>query len=128
VSDKERKTFSLERENAELCTELDNASAVVDDLLTQFRQTGDRNTAALDMQIEHKENELNERQKEVTRLQRELKDLRNLRAEFTKQENAELKKAKQELAETPRDVENPAIKNWAEKLGLTPPELLNELD
>lgn len=128
MSDKKRKTFSIDEDNAELCSELDNASAVVDDLLTQYRQSENRHTAALDMKIGHKENEIEETKRKLSRLEQELDDLERLRAEFTKQEDAELDKAQEELEGVPREVNNPAIQNWADNLGLTPTELIGELD
>jgi len=106
---------------------MDNASAVVDDLLDQYRKTGDRATAALDLQIEQKEGELSEVQDTVSRLERELAELRELRSQFEEQESAELKKARKELEDTPKDPSNPAIENWAGKLGMEPTELIEKI-
>lgn len=128
MSKKKRKSFSVSEENAQLCEELDNASAVVDDLLSQYRKTGERNSAALEMQLDQTKAEIKETEDKLQRLKRQKKDLEQLKAEFTKQESAELQQARQELEGVPREETNPAIQNWAGKLGMTVPELLQELD
>lgn len=127
MSDKKPKSFTLDKENAKMCDELDNASAVVNDLLTQYRQTGDRHTAAIDLEIEQKEREIEEKVGTVERLRQDVEELKQLKASFNEQEDAELQQAREELAETPKDPTNPAIQNWADKLGMTAQELVNTL-
>lgn len=41
--------------------------------------------------------------------------------------DAQLEEAKESLKNTPRDPQNPAIKNWAKRLNMSPRELLDEL-
>lgn len=125
---KERRTFSLDPENDRFCESHDNASALVDDLLTQFRESGERQTAALDLQIKHKREEFEEKEREAKRVKGELEDLQRLRAEFEKQEDAEIQSAREALEGVPRDPTNPAVENWAGKLGMTPQELIDEID
>jgi len=127
MSDKERRTVTLDSENHEYLKKEDNASAVVNDLINQLRQSGERQTAALDLQIEQKERELSEAETTVDRLERELAELRQLRANYEHEEDAKLERAIDALENTPRDPSNPAVENWAGRLGMTPAELVEEL-
>jgi len=127
MSDKERRTVTLDSENHEYLKKEDNASAVVNDLIEQLRQGGDRQTAAIELQIEQKERELSEAEGKVERLERELAELQELRANFEHEEDAELERAIEALEGTPRDPSNPAVENWAGRLGMTPAELVEEL-
>jgi len=127
MSDKERRTVTLDSENHEFLKKEDNASAVVNDLIEQLRQGGDRQTAALDLQIEQKERELSEAETTVDRLERELAELRELRANYEHEEDAKLERAIEALEGTPRDPSNPAVENWAGRLGMTPAELVEKL-
>jgi len=81
-------------------------------------------------------------QKQIETLERDAQDL--AQREETKQQRAEelrefletmedrecagLQDAKRKLSDTPREPDNPAIKKWAEKLGMTPEELCQELE
>jgi len=125
---KETRTVTLAPENDEYLAQRDNASAVVDDLVEQLRQGGDKQSAAIDLRIDQKERELEDAERDVDRLQRELRELRQLRASFEQQEDAELRQAREKLEGVPRDPTNPAIQRWAGKLGMTEQELLNQLD
>lgn len=128
MSDKKPKSFTLDEENAELCDDLDNASAVVNDLLEQYRKGADKETVAIDLQIQQKERELRNAKRDVERLESDLQELKQLKAQIGVQEDAELQEARRELADTPRDPSNPAIKNWASKLGMTAQELVDRLE
>lgn len=127
MSEKTTRTVSLSPENDEYLAALDNASAKVNDLVTQLREGGDKATAVLDMQIEQKKRELQEAEQRVERLERGLEDLQKLRDEMESMERAELEDAREALAGTPKDPTNEAVQHWAEKLGMTPPELLEAL-
>jgi len=127
MSDKKPKSFTIDEENAELCDELNNASAVVNDLLTQYRKGADKETVAIDLQIQQKERELRNAERDVERLESDLEELKQLKAQLGAQEDAELQQAREELSDTPRNPSNPAIKNWAGKLGMAPEALIQEL-
>jgi len=127
MSDKKRRTVTLEEENHEFLKQEDNASAVVNDLVDQYRRNGDRGTAGIDLQLKQKMRALEDKREEVKRLERDVEELEALRREFQREENAELQEARDVLANAPRDPENEAIQTWAKKLGLTPEELIEEL-
>lgn len=127
MSDKKTRTVSLDPENDEFLRNEDNASAVVNDLVEQLRQGGDRHNAAIDLQINQKQRERKDAKKTVERLDREIQELRELKAAANKEEDAELQQAKAALEGVPRDVSNVAIQNWASKLGMPPQELIEQL-
>mgnify|MGYP000040523149 CR=1 FL=1 len=127
MSDKETRTVSLDAENHEYLKTEDNASAVVNDLVTQLRQGGDRQSAALDLQIEQKERELSDAQGTVDRLETELAELRQLKTAYEREEDARVEQAEAALEGAELEPTNPAVENWSGKLGMTPQELVEEL-
>jgi predicted transcriptional regulator len=127
MSDRETRTVSLQPENDEYLKQQDNASAIVDDLITQLREGGDKTTAVVETQIEEKKLELEEARNRVERLERGLQDLRELRDSMQSQESAELQQAREALEDTPKEPTNDAVQHWAEKLGMAPQELLQQL-
>lgn len=126
--EKERKSFTIDPENAEVCDDHDNASALVNDLLEQYRKGSDKETVGIDLQINQKKRELRERRKEVERLEQDIQELKQLKAGISKKEDAELENAREALEDTPKKVENDAIQNWASDLGMTPQQLVDELE
>jgi chromosome segregation ATPase len=99
-----------------------------------WRDFGGERKAALDRRVEEIENRLGMVKRERNERDRELEELRDeLEAIKAKRENAEqvkelqLQEAREALARTPKDVENQAVQNWAEKLEMSPEKLLEEL-
>jgi len=127
MTDRETRTVSLTPENDQYLKEQDNASAVVDDLITQLREGGDKETAVIEMQIEQQERELEEARRRVERLERGLGELKDLRDTLKSQESAELQQAREALSGTPKEATNDAVQHWAEKLGMAPDELVQQL-
>lgn len=125
---KETRTVTLDEENDSFLAEQDNASAVVNDLVTQYRQGGDRGTAALELQKSQKNRELNTHQQFVENLQHDIEELDTLIREFKREESAELAEAREALEHVPKNPENEAVKNWAKKLGMTPAALLEKVE
>jgi len=125
---KETRTFSLDPDNDEFLANHDNASALVNDLITQYREGADRNTVALELQIEQKRRAKESKAKEVERLDDDIEELEQLKEEFQNQKPSGLEEAKDALTDTPRKENNPAIQNWASRLGMAPEELIKELD
>ena len=127
MTDKERTSVTLDVKNHEYLKKQDNASAIVNDLVEQMRNGGDRHNAALQLQIEQKTREKEQAEKTVERLGREIAELKQLVAANEQHADAKLDEAIEALETTPRNPQNPAIENWAGKLGMTPTELIEEL-
>ena len=127
MSDKERKSVTLDPENKQFLDNEDNASAVVNRLVENYRVHGDAGTAALELQRQHREEQLKSARQDVEMYERHLAEVEERMRKYEKQENAELEKARDALAKTPKEPDNPAVTTWANKLGMTPGELLDRL-
>ena len=99
-----------------------------------WREFGGERMGALERRIEEKErrismvqSERNERERELQEMQDELQALRAKRESAERQEKAQLEEAREALETVPKEADNPAVKNWANKLNMTPQELLEEL-
>ena len=105
---------------------------IVESALSREFMTGA--TAAVERRIEEKESrinqlrqERNERDREIAEEKDELERLRRQLKTHQQKEQTKLQEARSALDETPKEAENPAIKRWADELGMTPRELLEEL-
>lgn len=127
MSNKKPKTMTFSEENYEFLQEQDNASALVDDLVEQYRRNGDRGTVGLELQRKQKEREARHAKERAERLQEDVNELDELIREFERDHSAELDAARDALEKTPKDPDNPAIQKWAKDLGMTPEELLDQL-
>lgn len=127
MSDKKRKSLTLDEENYECLQQEDNASAVVNDLVSNYRRTGDRGTAGLELRLKHVEDQLHSAQERVEMFENQAKDIKRLIKERKREEDTELRQAREALEHVPQEADNPAVENWAEKLGMTPTELLDVL-
>jgi len=128
MADKERRTVSLDPQNHEWLSDHDNASALVNDLVEQYRRNGDRGTAGLELQRQQKEREKEHLEQRLENIETDIQELDALIREYRRSEDAELVEARETLADTPRDPENPAIQSWARDLGMTPEQLIEDLE
>lgn len=102
-----------------------------------WREFGGERLAPIERRIEEKkdrigmiERERNERNRELGEKKEELKSLRRKKEEMEnakEQQQEQLQDVVERLADAPRDPENPAIKHNANKLNMTPEELIDEL-
>jgi len=127
MTDKERRTVTLDPQNDKYLDEHDNASAFVNRMIEHARKTGEVATAGIDVQIRQKQRELETAEQKVANLERDIAELQELREQLMAEDQAEIEKARAALEGTERDPANPAIKNWADKLGITAEELIREL-
>lgn len=125
MSKKETRTISFDPENDRFLSNQDNASALVNDLVSQYRKGADKHSVAIDLQIEQKRRQLREKQGAVNRIEEEIDELEKLKRSFAQEEEAQLEEAKETLDADCYDVTNPAIQRWAEKLDM-PPERVVE--
>ena len=128
MTDKERRTFTLDPENDRYCEELDNASAKINKIVTQLRQGADGDTVAIDTQLRQKRGELRDKKRDVERLEKDIEELERVKQELQSGEQKKISDAKDALADTPKNPTNPAIKKWATDLGMTPERLIERLE
>jgi len=74
------------------------------------------------------EREINDREAELSKARDELQRLQSVLERKSSKEDMKIEKAKESLSETPNDPENPAVQNWAKKCGMSPEELLAEIE
>jgi len=128
MSDSKPKSIRFDKENYEYLSNHDNASALIRDLVEKYRTDGNREKAALKLRREQKARELDSAREEVQRLESDLSQIDALIDDLNEAEDgSNIDKAAESLENVPLDRDNPAIKNWAGKLGLTPTELIDEL-
>jgi len=127
-----RTSITLSEEGYRFLKEQENSSALVRDLLTNYRLTGDRGTAGLELQLKHAKEKKEERERrlerEIEMYERQIEEYEALIQQRNKKEDTEMQEARDALETTPRDPENPAIVRWSKQLGVAPEELIEELD
>ena len=71
--------------------------------------------------------EINDRTAELAKEEDEFERLESLLKRNTDNKQQKLTDAREQLQGVPRNTDNPAIKNWASKLSMTPEEFIDEL-
>lgn len=90
-------------------------------------------TAAIERRIEEREeriqtleHEINEREREIADERQRLERLESLLEDHDGRDQ-QLEAARDALSDTPREPDNPAIQRWADRVGITPTELIDRL-
>jgi septal ring factor EnvC (AmiA/AmiB activator) len=131
VSRKARKQITIDPALAEEVERRDefNLSGFVNACLEQHFADGAATTAgkaAVRAEIERLENQIQEAEQERERLREQRQRLEEDLDDMN-DEPALLDQAREKLANTPRDPDNPAIQNWSGKLGIPAEELCDRL-
>jgi predicted nuclease with TOPRIM domain len=130
---KVRKNVSIDANLARIVDERDefNLSGFVSRCLEQHFAAGNASApeaAALQAELEHLEQELADLTTEQERLREKRQRIEDELDDVADDEPALLDQAREKLDDTPRDPDNPAIQNWAAKLGMQPDDLVAELE
>ena len=135
--DKKRVAVTLSPENVDwLDGKYNNRSAFIDDLLTECKDgNGRADVAVRELRIQQLEEEADELEHEADSLRRkaerkreQVEELREQNHLSEEQTEADLAEAQDALEHVPLEPTNPAVENWAEKLGMTPIELVEKLE
>jgi hypothetical protein len=125
---KERTSLTLDPEVANfLRQDHVNASGLVNKLVQQHMNGGAGEDLIREFRIQQLESELNQIQTQEEQKRKELEKLQEIDSEKSQEQREALEEAKEALKHTPRDPENPAIKKQADKLGMDPEDLVDEL-
>lgn len=132
MGDKKVKSFSLDEALADWLADLDNASALVEDLVDEYRRNGTgREMAALKLRREQKSRELELARGEVQRLERDLSEIDALIEDAENAEDGTLEDAI-DAVETIDDDDltrdNPAVQHWSDQTGMTPTEFIDAVE
>ena len=130
---KTRKTITIDDQLARIVDDHDefNLSGFVNACLEQHfagNDVGSPEQAALRAELERIEAQLDEVASKRERLREEQQRIEEQLTEVEAEEPELLDQARDALADTPRDADNPAIQNWAAKLGIPAADLIDELD
>jgi len=129
MGEKKTTSVNLDVENYEyLQRETNNTSAFINDLIEAHRQgKSDMNEAIARHRKEQLESELRQIQSKEASIQSEIKSIESTLSTKEQRREEKLAEARDTLKDVPKDPDNRAIKNWADKVDLTPEELLEEL-
>jgi septal ring factor EnvC (AmiA/AmiB activator) len=133
VMGKTRKTITIDSELAEIVDRRDefNLSGFVNVCLEQhFSADGATSpqATALKAKLEQIEEELEDAERKRERLRSRRQEIEAELEDVEDDEPELLEQARDKLANTPKDPDNPAIQNWASKLGMPSEELVEELE
>lgn len=129
MTDKKRKAVSLDPVNHEFLSNQDNASALVNRLVEQYRTGGQKEDILRKYRLEQERAE-----RESLRRQLELKEemIDELKSTMTAEERQVARVVADAVEniddDVPADPSNPAIENWASKAGLPPEEFAERLE
>ena len=125
---KERRTVTLESEvNDYLAQDHVNASGLVNDLVKRHMNGDDTDGAIREFRIRQLEEEAEEYASRAERKRTEAERLKQAATEKKAEKREDLNKAIEQLADAPRDPDNPAVESQARKLGIEPEDLVAEL-
>jgi len=129
--EKKRTSVSLPRETYEWLSDapVEN-SALIAELLDEYRQSRTERVAGLEMQLKHAKTERDDLKQQYEHAEERVADLEERLSEARVDETAVIDDERESLDTLPDrqlTADNPAVKNWAEKAGLSPEELLARL-
>ncbi len=130
MSGKKRVAVSLSEENVAWIDEnYNNRSAFIDDLVTRAREgESQMDDVVARYRLEQLNAEESSVESRLESIQSQKQRLREQLKSNEKETEALLSDAKQALSTTPKEPNNPAIQEWADDLGMTPAELIEELE
>ena len=98
------------------------------------REFATTETAAVERRLDEKQQriqtlqrEINDRERELAAEREDLERLETQLEQYSERRQQRFEEARDVLADVPKDADNAAVKNWAQKLNMTPQELLDEL-
>lgn len=121
------KSIRFDKDNYQFLSNHDNASALVRDLVEQYRREGKPERAALKLRRKQKAAELEEAREKVERLESDLSEIDAMIENMNAAEETDIKEAAEALEGVELNRDNPAVENWAQKLNITPTELINSI-
>lgn len=126
---KRRRSVSLEPDVHDyLSREEVNASALVNELVRRHMDGGMEDAAVLRLRKEQVKSEVDHLKARTENKIKELEKLDDKLESCTQQHRKQLEEVREILEGIPREPTNPAVQTQAEKLDMTPEELLDALD
>jgi len=105
-----------------------NKSAYLRELVKADMRDDSGNLVGLQMQIETLEQQAQSHAEKEEMFQQRAEELKEVLDQSKENTQRGLQEAKENLTGVDRDPTNPAIQRWAEKIGMSPEQLCEELD
>lgn len=130
MTEKVSTSISLTAKNRDyLDREVNNRSGFINDLIDAHREgKSEMNEAIARFRREQLEQELNSVTRREDEIRNELETLNEQITQEQQRKQEKLEDAKEAIGGMNLTADNPAVKNWAEKVDMNPEELLEELD
>lgn len=126
---KKRRSVSLEPKVHEyLSREEVNASALVNDLVRRHMDGAAEDAAIIELRKQQVESEVDHLRARTESKLNELEQLEEKLQTHSSQRRAELENALEKLQSVPQEPSNPAIRTHADKLDMTPEQLIEKID
>jgi len=130
---KDTKSFTLDPDVVEELEQTGNASKIVNDLLQEYFLSAGDGPIGLELQLQNTEKQISEAMDEREKLNRRIERLRRKKQRLEKEIEQRQQAQREKLAEAKQFVQgkepdNPAVQNWADKLGMPPYELLGKVE
>lgn len=129
MSDKKRTSITVDPDVYEFLSQSEvNQSGLINDLVREYKDNEKRQVAALRLRYQHLKREAEEARETAERKEEQAQDVKELLDEAESKETDKIQDVAEKLESVPKQPENPAVQHQAEKLGLTPEELLERID
>jgi DNA anti-recombination protein RmuC len=130
MTEKVSTSISLTAKNRDyLDREVNNRSGFINDLIDAHREgKSEMDEAIARFRREQLEQELNSVTRREDEIRNELETLNEQITQEQQRKQEKLEDAKEAIGGMHLTADNPAVKNWAENVGMSPEELLEELD
>lgn len=128
MSDKKRTSISIDTDVYQFLKQSEiNQSGLINELVKEYRDSDNRQLAALELRYEHMMAEAEDLQERADRKFEEAAEVKQLieAAEATRSDElTEAVEVVSNIQPRKRSVDNPAVQRWAEKVSMEPSELL----
>jgi len=128
MSDKKRTSISIDTDVYQFLKQSEiNQSGLINELVKEYRDSDNRQLAALELRYEHMMAEAEDLQERADRKFEEAAEVKQLieAAEDTRSDElAQAVKVVSNIQPRKRSVDNEAVQRWAEKVSMKPSELL----
>jgi len=131
MTDKERTSISVDKDVYEYLQQSSiNQSGLINDLVRNYKDNEELQVAALELRYQHLIDEAEEHEERADRKREKAAEVKELLEEAKASGVDGIEDARDGLAGVPEGKltpGNPAVQNWADKLGVTPTALLEQL-
>lgn len=128
MTDKKRTSISIDRDVFQFLKQSEiNQSGLINELVKEYRDSDNRQLAALELRYEHMMAEAEDLQERADRKYEEAAEVKQLIEDAEDTRSQELEKAAEvvgNIQPRKRSPDNEAVKRWAEKVSMKPSELL----